>query len=66
MKGVLASMRHIDPPLGHARAKWDTSTPVDLTEVIKKLVDIIFSPFQYRYKQIYIGRKIQETVEFAI
>ena len=37
VKGVLASLRPIDPPLGHTRAKWDASTTADLTEVVKKV-----------------------------
>ena len=66
VKGVLASLRPIDPPLGHTRAKWDASTTADLTEVVKKVGRHYFFPNSILIQTNYRRRKILETIESAI
>ena len=37
VKGVLAGLVPVQPPLGHTRAKWDSRTTSDLNDVIKTI-----------------------------
>ena len=56
VKGVLAGLVPVQPPLGHTRAKWDSRTTSDLNDVIKT-IGIYHLHSQSRKLEYYIYRQ---------
>ena len=67
VKGVLAGLVPVQPPLGHTRAKWDSRTTYDINDVIKTIgIYHVHSQSRKLEYDIYRWRKICEVVGHPI
>ena len=63
VKGVLAGLVPVQPPLGHTRAKWDSRITSDLNDIIRTIsVHQVYSQSRKLKFDIYRWRTIFKAV----